>query len=110
MKTDFGIVQKGLNILFKIFENFPEITRMLVYGSRAKGNFSDRSDLDLEIMDSIDRITLGELWMEINSSDFPLTVDLQFLKDIKNENLKDHIRRVGQVFFSADKREISTKK
>lgn len=38
--------------------------------------------------------------MGINSGKFPLTVDLQVWKDIKNENLKNHLLRVGQVFYS----------
>jgi hypothetical protein len=59
--------------------------------------------LDLVIIDELDRKTLGEIWMEVNSSDFPLTVDLQVWKDIKNENLKEHIHRVGKVFYSASR-------
>ena len=75
---------------------------MKVYGSRAKGTNSNRSDLDLVIMDELERKTFGEIWMEINSSDFPLTVDLQLWNNIKNEDLKEHIRRVGKAFYSAD--------
>ncbi len=107
MNSNFGIDQKGTAILRNIFNNYPEVSRVLVYGSRAKGNFDDRSDLDLVIMDDIDRKILGEIWMEINSSDFPLTVDLQVCKNIKNENLKEQIRRVGKVFFSANYSKIS---
>lgn len=99
MNSDFGIDQKRIAILKDIFENYPEVSRVLVYGSRAKGNFDDRSDLDLVIMDDIERKTLGAIWMEINSSDFPLTVDLQVWRDIKNEDLKSHISRVGLSLF-----------
>jgi uncharacterized protein len=110
MKENFGLTDKSLKILSQIFEMYPSISEVKVYGSRAKGVYSDRSDLDLVIMDDLDRKALGEIWMEINSSDFPLTVDLQIWKDIKNVNLKDHIRRVGKVFYSADKRDITVEK
>jgi uncharacterized protein len=99
MNSNFGIDQKGTAILRDIFDKYPEVSRVLVYGSRAKGNFDIRSDLDLVIMDDIDRKILGEIWMEINSSDFPLTVDLQVWGDIKNEGLKSHISRVGRTLF-----------
>lgn len=99
MNSNFGIDQKGRVILRNIFGKYPEVSHVLVYGSRSKGNFDDRSDLDLVIMDDIDRKILGEIWMEINSSDFPLTVDLQVWKDIKNEDLKSHISRVGRALF-----------
>lgn len=101
MKTDFGLNQKALDTLSRIFNQYPDISHVMVYGSRAKGNFSERSDLDLVIMDQIDRKILGSIWMDINSSDFPLTVDLQVWDEIKNENLKDHIQRVGKTFYTA---------
>jgi predicted nucleotidyltransferase len=107
MKENFGLTDKSLKILSRIFEMYPSISEVKVHGSRAKGVYNDRSDLDLVIMDELDRKTLGEIWMEINSSDFPLAVDLQIWKDIKNVNLKDHIRRVGKVFFSADYSKVS---
>lgn len=71
MKENFGLTDKSLKILSQIFEMYPSITEVKVYGSRAKGVYSDRSDLDLVIMDELDRKTLGEIWMEVNSSDFP---------------------------------------
>lgn len=99
---NFGLTHKSLQILYGISKKYPAISDVKVYGSRAKGTFSNRSDLYLVILDDLDRKTLGEIWMEINSSDFPLTVDLQVWKNINNENLKKHIRRVGKVFYSAN--------
>jgi len=107
MMENFGLSDKSFEILKSIFRNYPAISEVKVYGSRAKGTYTDRSDLDLVIMDDLERKTLGEIWMEINSSDFPLTVDLQVWKDIKNENLKEHIRRVGKVIFSLDHSKVS---
>ena len=106
----FGLTNKSLQILLDIFRNYPSVSEVKVYGSRAKGTHSDRSDLDLVILDEIDRKTLGEIWMEVNSSDFPLTVDLQVWKDIKNENLKEHIRRVGKIFYSIDQTHLTVEK
>jgi predicted nucleotidyltransferase len=101
MKNEaFGLIDKSLQILLRIFRNYSAISEVKVYGPRAKVTYSERSDLDFVIMDELDRKTLGEIWMEINSSDFPFTVNLQIWKDIKNVNLKDHIRRVGKVFYS----------
>lgn len=102
----FGLSDKSFQILLEIFRNYPAISEVKVYGSRAKGTYTVRSDLDLVILDEIDRKTLGEIWMEVNSSDFPLTVDLQVWKDIKNENIKEHIQRVGKVFYSASRQKI----
>lgn len=104
---NFGLSDSSLQILQGIFRTYPSISKVNVYGSRAKGTYNDRSDLDLVIMDDIDRKVLGEIWMEINSSDFPLTVDLQVWRDIKNEDLKSHILRVGQVLFKESETHFS---
>lgn len=106
----FGLSDKSFQILLDIFRNYPSVSEVKVYGSRAKGTHRERSDLDLVILDEIDRKTLGEIWMEVNSSDFPLTVDLQVWKDIKNENLKEHIRRVGKIFYSIDQTHLTVEK
>lgn len=98
----FGLSTNSLQILRGILGKYLEVSEVKVYGSRAKGTNSNRSDLDLVIMDELERKTFGEIWMEINSSDFPLTVDLQLWNNIKNEDLKERIRRVGKVFYSAD--------
>ncbi len=110
MKAEFGIMKQGMDILNTIFRNYPEIKEVKVYGSRAKDTYNDRSDLDLVIINPVDRKTLGKLWMEINSSDFPLAVDLQILDDIRNESLKAHISRVGKTFYSNNSKDFSGQK
>ena len=107
MKAEFGILKKGMDILNAIFRNYPEIKEVKVYGSRAKNTYNDRSDLDLVIINPVDRKTLGKLWMEINSSDFPLTVDLQVLDQIKNESLKAHISRIGKAIYVKNSKDFS---
>ncbi|RAI85818.1 nucleotidyltransferase family protein [Algoriphagus yeomjeoni] len=96
----FGLSNSAHDILIGIFRKYPQIAHVLVYGSRAKGNYTSRSDLDLVIADQeIDRFTLGKVLADINESDFPHTIDLQSLDRIQNEKLIDHIRRVGKTFY-----------
>lgn len=99
----FGLSNSTKDILIDIFKKYPQIAHVLVYGSRAKGNYTNRSDLDLVIDDhEIDRYTLGKLLSELNESDFPHTIDLQSLDQIQNEKLIDHIRRVGKTFYKKE--------
>ena len=99
----FGLSNSTKDILIDIFKKYPQIAHVLVYGSRAKGNYTNRSDLDLVIDDhEIDRYTLGKLLTELNESDFPHTIDLQSLDQIQNEKLIDHIRRVGKTFYKKE--------
>ncbi len=100
----FGLSKSAQEILINIFKKYPQIAHVVVYGSRAKRNFTSRSDLDLVIADQqIDRFTLGKVLSDINESDFPHTIDLQSLDRIQNDKLLDHISRVGKTFYSKDK-------
>jgi len=102
MSVEFGIKKNEMGILLGIFNTCPEIRNISVYGSRAKGTYGDLSDLDLVIMDAVDRKTLGKLWMDINYSDFPFVVDLLIFDEIRNQNLIDHIQRVGKTIYTKD--------
>ncbi|WP_439487848.1 nucleotidyltransferase domain-containing protein [Algoriphagus sp.] len=100
----FGLTNKAQKIIIDIFKKYPEVGHLLIYGSRAKGTHSNRSDLDLVISDrEIDRFTMGKLLSDINESDFPYTIDLQILDRIQNKNLLDHIHRMGKSFYRKEK-------
>ena len=103
MRMDFGITENAQDILMDIFKRYPEVSEVLVYGSRAKENYGERSDLDLVVVDPIDRFVLGKLIMDINESDFPYTVDIQIFGSIQNKNLINHISRVGRVFYNKER-------
>jgi predicted nucleotidyltransferase len=97
---EFGISSKNIEILNSVFKKFPQVKRVIIYGSRAKGNFRKNSDVDLVITNSeIDRHDIGKILSEIDDSNFPYLVDLQVLNTIKNRELLDHINRVGKIFI-----------
>ena len=104
MLMEFGFTKSAQKILVDIFEKYPEIAHVIIYGSRAKGTFNGGSDLDLVIADrEIDRFTLGKVISDINESDFPYTIDLQNIGRIQNKNLLDHIHRLGKTFYKKEK-------
>ncbi len=49
----FGLSEEAQRILYGIFSGYGEVRKVIVYGSRVKGTYSERSDLDLVISDSI---------------------------------------------------------
>lgn len=102
--NEFGIKERDLNLLINIFRKYEQINKVLIFGSRAKGNFDERSDVDLVIQNSnISRQFIGRIISEINDSNFPFTIDLQIYEKLKNEMLISHINRVGKEIY---KREI----
>lgn len=86
-----------------ILARHPQVHRAVLFGSRAKGNFREGSDIDLalegEELQNADVVTmLGEL----DDAPIPQKVDLLLKKAICHEPLLDHIQRVGVVFYERE--------
>jgi predicted nucleotidyltransferase len=96
-----GLSDKTLNTLMKIFRKYPAIKKVILYGSRAKGNYKNGSDIDitLETDDNFTHTDLLRISGDFDDSDIPYTVDVSVYKNLDNENLKEHISRVGKVFY-----------
>jgi len=80
------------------------VQQAILYGSRAKGNYKEGSDIDLVLIgneDLNDRL-LARIDMEIDDLLLPYMVDLSILSHITDPDVIDHIRRVGVVFYSRD--------
>ena len=84
-----------------IFAKYAEISTVKIYGSRAKGNYKDQSDIDLVILDKdVSRFIVSKILLDFDDSDVPYLIDLQCYDTIKNQALKEHIDRVGVVIYS----------
>jgi len=95
-----GLTPEHLALLQQVFKKHPQVATVKLYGSRAKGNFHERSDIDLVVFGTgIDRFLVADLLLDLADSDLPYTVDLQNYSDIKNRALLEHIDRVGLVIF-----------
>jgi len=100
---EFGITEKNKLIICNIFAKYLTNQQVIIYGSRAKGKFDKASDVDLAIKGSpISNYLLSEIADDIDESDFPYLCDIQHISQIKNQNLIDHINRVGKKFYEKD--------
>ena len=99
-----GLGKKNELILSGIMSKYIRSGSVLIYGSRAKGDFTERSDVDIAIKycPEIDDRLVAEMTDEIDESDFPYLADIRIYENIKNNKLRDHIDRAGIVFLSKD--------
>jgi predicted nucleotidyltransferase len=96
----FGLAQETLDKLNSVFEKFHKISQVLLYGSRAKGNFRHGSDIDLCLVgEGLSTTDLLKIENEIDELMLPYKVDLSILAQIEGVDLIEHIERVGKVFF-----------
>lgn len=104
MSTDnndkFGINDKNLKLILETLRSYPQIAKVVVFGSRAMGNFKVGSDIDIALFSKtkIDLPLLakikGHLEDEIPT---PYLFDLVVYEDIDNINLKNHIDQYGKL-------------
>ena len=95
-----GLKHVWFEQLLESFAKHPEIDEVIVYGSRAKGNYHDRSDLDLAFKGQFDRHQLSRIKLDLEETDLPIGFDVLKYEDLKNVLLKDHIDRVGVQIYS----------
>ena len=83
-----------------VFSAHPSIEQVLLFGSRAKGNYKRGSDIDLAIFGPCSGSELGTIAWELDDLLLPWEIDLLQFDTIDNADLRDHILRVGQVFYT----------
>ncbi|GBU21900.1 hypothetical protein R80B4_01802 [Fibrobacteres bacterium R8-0-B4] len=95
----FGLPDKTIDLINDIFRNYPGIEKAIIYGSRARGDYRNGSDIDLSLIGDVSDRERANIAGYIYDLPIPYMCDLSILKNIKNENLVEHIERVGQVFY-----------
>lgn len=99
MSDQFGLTSSEIEQVCSVFAQFPEVTQVLVYGSRVKGNYRASSDIDMTIMDNIDWPIFNRIETELDELMLPYQIDLSIFSQIENDRLVDHIKRVGQPIY-----------
>lgn len=102
MNNSFGLSGQDRQKIISVFQQFPEIERVVIYGSRAKGNDRPASDIDLTIMNTLDRQTFLAVENVLDDLLLPYKIDLSIFHQIDNPDLIDHIHRIGVVFYARE--------
>lgn len=92
----FGLSQESLELIQKTLSEFKEIDSAIIYGSRAMGNFREGSDIDISLKGKGLNLKIQTTLMnDLDDLLLPYTFDISIYHQISNEDLKDHIDRVG---------------
>jgi predicted nucleotidyltransferase len=96
----FGLDDKTINRIEGCLKKNPKIDKAILYGSRAKGNFRNGSDIDLVIKGEKLKFTdLAQLENNIDDLLLPYKFDISILHQINNPDLLEHINGIGKIFF-----------
>ena len=95
-----GLPARSLDKLLGTIIREQKVEGIVLYGSRAEGNFRDGSDIDLCLdAPELDFRALMHLENELDDLLLPWKVDISIKQRIANDDLISHIERVGTTLF-----------
>lgn len=95
-----GIAPHTLAKLTQLFERTPGLRQVLVFGSRAQGNFRNESDLDLAVdAPELDAAGFAQLEAQVRRLGLLYPVDLVRLQDPLAERFRQQIELHGKPFW-----------
>ncbi len=100
MTPRFGLKETTIEKICGVFAKYPQIEKAVIYGSRAKGNYKNGSDIDLTLYGpDLTLNILYKIMTEIDDLLLPYMLDLSIFHTLRDPDFIDHIQRVGLVFY-----------
>ena len=94
-----GLPPSVQNQLLSVFEQYPDLAAVRLYGSYAAGKATPRSDIDLATLGIVDRHLLGRLALDLEDLPIPQKCDVQAYESIDYEPLRSHIDDRGITIY-----------
>lgn len=90
--------------LRKIFIKYKEVKKVMLFGSRARGDFKNNSDVDICLFgEEITHLILAKISMDIDDLNTPLSFDLLHFDELSKEELIKNILSEGVVIYDGEK-------
>jgi len=96
----YGLPQSTIQKICAVLSRYPAVEKAILYGSRAKGNYKNGSDIDLTLRGT--DLTLNVIYKILDDLDellLPYTIDLSIFNDIGDPDVIEHIQRAGVIFY-----------
>jgi len=98
--NSFGLTDSERELICDVLRRHPEVASAKIFGSRAKGNSQPASDIDLALWGNVSAALVATIAGELDELPLPYTFDVQAYDIIRHQPLREHIDRVGQVFYT----------
>ncbi len=99
----YGLLEKDIDSIVSVLSENHKIDKIILFGSRAKGNYNPGSDIDISIKGQLLNINdILESNIKLENLSLPYKIDLIIYDRIKESDLINHIDRVGINLFERD--------
>lgn len=100
----FGLKETTIAEICGVLAKYPAVEKATLYGSRAKGNYKNGSDIDLTLHGG-DDLTLHVLFRIMDDIDDllqPYTMDISIYANIGDPDVVEQIQRIGVTFYEKE--------
>ncbi|MEY4875215.1 MAG: hypothetical protein RL708_364 [Bacteroidota bacterium] len=103
MLNELGLLASDMVIIKSVLHQYSEIETAILFGSRAKGNYKNGSDVDIALKGkNLTDGIINKIHFELNNETLlPYKFDVLNYQTITNKELQEHIDRVGKILFQA---------
>lgn len=99
----FGLPIAATEKIKAVFARHPQVDKVVLYGSRAKGNYKNSSDIDLTLYGhGLNQSILLKIIGELDDLLLPWMIDISIFSTLDHVKLREHIERVGVIFYQRD--------
>lgn len=93
----YGLTDISYQKIKNVINKYPNY-EFVVFGSRARGDYKNNSDLDIAIKGKLDDKKQYEILRLFDLLDIPYMLDIIFINKIKKKELLESIKRDGIKF------------
>jgi predicted nucleotidyltransferase len=102
----FGLDDSTIEKINSVFEKYHDVEEVILYGSRAKGNYRNSSDIDITLKgEKLTADLLSKIETDIDDLLTPYLFDVSIFKELNSPELESHINRIGVAFYRRKKLE-----
>lgn len=98
----FGLDEKVIESIVAIFKKYEQVERAVIYGSRARGDYRNNSDIDIALFG--DELTFSintKIFYEIDDLYWVYKIDLVNMNSLKEDDkFKQNIIREGVEIYA----------
>lgn len=96
----FGLLARDITEMQHVFNKYPDIEAVMIFGSRALGNYKKGSDVDIAVKGrNLSDAMIRAIQFELNEeTQIPYFFDVLHYESLTNDALRQHIDEFGKQF------------
>lgn len=105
MTKKYGISKHDFYKIINVFEDYSEIIkRAIIFGSRARGDYKEASDIDIALVFRKNNDSIYEIIDDLEDKNIIYTFDIIDFDKISNEKLESYIKNEGKIIFLSNEK------